>query len=187
MVAGSVVSSGNPPAFELHPDGTLYARQANISGTVHASSGRLNNVIIDKNCQINGTLTAMQIIGDIAKLYTCPKNGMIIVDPAPFDRQLCIMPVTLTAVGHEGWGHGDNMASPDYWSCGTLDIIIGDRINYPRGFKHRMKTDVLNLAVCWSYSALIPANSTFFIQTKTPDKHKTTGIPDFITALVLKS
>ena len=185
--AGHIISSGYPPAFELHPDGTLYARQANISGTVNASSGRLNNVIIDKNCQINGTLTAMQIIGDIAKLYTCPKNGMVIIDPAPFDRQLCILPVTLTAVGHRGSGHGDNMASPDYWSCGTLDIIIGDRINYPRGFKHRMKTDVLNLAVCWSYSTLIPANATYFIQANTPDKHKTTGIPDFITALVLKS
>lgn len=187
MVAGSLISSGYPPAFELHPDGTLYARRANISGSVNANSGTLNNVTINENCQILGKLTAMQIVGDIAKFYTCPKNGMAIIDPEPFDRQLCILPVTLTAVGHGGWGHGDNIGSPDYWSCGTLDITIGDRINYPRGFKHRMKTDELNLAVCWSYSVLIPANATFFIQTNTPDKHKTTGIPDFITALVVKA
>ena len=186
MVAGSVVSSGTPPAFELQQDGTLYARRANISGSVYASSGRLNNVIIDENCQINGKLTAMQIVGDIAKFYTCPKNGMVIIESEPFDRQLCILPVTLAAVGNYGGGHGDTNY-PDYWNCGTLDIIIGDRINYPRGFvNHQMSTSKINLTVCWSHSTIVPANKTYFIRTRTPDKHNTAGIPDFITALVVK-
>ncbi|OCG68008.1 hypothetical protein A9G39_03525 [Gilliamella sp. Imp1-6] len=71
MVAGNVISAGNPPAFELLEDGTLNARRANISGNIYASSGQLNNVVINENCQIKGTLNVGQIKGNIlsAKNY----------------------------------------------------------------------------------------------------------------------
>jgi hypothetical protein len=71
MVAGSVISAGNPPAFELLEDGTLNARRANISGNIYANSGQLNNVVINENCQIKGTLNVGQIKGNIlsAKNY----------------------------------------------------------------------------------------------------------------------
>lgn len=65
IVAGTVVSQGYPPAFELLPDGTLNARNANISGVIRATSGELNNVVINENCKINGTLDANRIIGQL--------------------------------------------------------------------------------------------------------------------------
>ena len=89
MVAGSVISSGNPPAFELLSDGTLYARRANISGNIHANSGELNNVVINENCRINGKLTASQIDGDIVKVINLPLDGVVTIEPQPFNRVIC--------------------------------------------------------------------------------------------------
>ena len=89
MVAGSVISSGNPPAFELLSDGTLYARRANISGNIHANSGELNNVVINENCGINGKLTASQIDGDIVKVINLPLDGVVTIEPQPFNRVIC--------------------------------------------------------------------------------------------------
>lgn len=89
MIAGSIISPGNPPVFELLNDGTLNARRANISGNIYASSGQLNNVVINENCQINGKLTAMQIVGDIAKTYRLKLGEPLFIEPAPFNRVLC--------------------------------------------------------------------------------------------------
>ena len=90
MVAGNVISAGNPPAFELLEDGTLNARRANISGNIHATSGELNSVIINENCQIKGKLTAMQIEGDIVKVVYFPsKKTTTTIEAAPFDRIIC--------------------------------------------------------------------------------------------------
>ncbi|ELM6423751.1 host specificity protein J, partial [Escherichia coli] len=52
LFAVSITSSGNPPAFSLTPDGRLTAKNADISGSVNANSGTLNNVTINENCQI---------------------------------------------------------------------------------------------------------------------------------------
>ncbi|EOR7356875.1 host specificity protein J, partial [Escherichia coli] len=54
LFAVSITSSGNPPAFSLTPDGRLTAKNADISGSVNANSGTLNNVTINENCQIKG-------------------------------------------------------------------------------------------------------------------------------------
>ncbi|EES9582084.1 host specificity protein J, partial [Escherichia coli] len=64
LFAVSITSSGNPPAFSLTPDGRLTAKNADISGSVNANSGTLNNVTINENCQIKGKLSANQIEGD---------------------------------------------------------------------------------------------------------------------------
>ncbi|WP_085248024.1 TipJ family phage tail tip protein [Gilliamella mensalis] len=71
MFAGSVISAGNPPAFELWEDGTLNARRANISGAIYAHHGQLNNVVINEDCQVKGMLNVGQIKGNIlsAKNY----------------------------------------------------------------------------------------------------------------------
>ncbi|EEY3140194.1 host specificity protein J, partial [Escherichia coli] len=44
LFAVSITSSGNPPTFSLTPDGRLTAKNADISGSVNANSGTLNNV-----------------------------------------------------------------------------------------------------------------------------------------------
>ncbi|EMK9694590.1 host specificity protein J, partial [Escherichia coli] len=47
LTAPTITSGGNPPAFSLTPDGKLTAKNADISGSVNANSGTLNNVTIN--------------------------------------------------------------------------------------------------------------------------------------------
>ncbi|EOJ7497630.1 phage tail protein, partial [Escherichia coli] len=63
LTAPTITSGGNPPSFSLTPDGKLTAKNADISGSVNANSGTLNNVTINENCQIKGKLSANQIEG----------------------------------------------------------------------------------------------------------------------------
>ncbi|MGT6419349.1 host specificity protein J, partial [Escherichia coli] len=67
LTAPTITSGGNPPAFSMTPDGKLTAKNADISGSVNANAGTLNNVTINENCQIKGKLSANQIEGDIVK------------------------------------------------------------------------------------------------------------------------
>ncbi|EFA2289178.1 host specificity protein J, partial [Escherichia coli] len=67
LTAPTITSGGNPPSFSLTPDGKLTAKNADISGSMNANSGTLNNVTINENCQIKGKLSANQIEGDIVK------------------------------------------------------------------------------------------------------------------------
>ncbi|ELD5691083.1 host specificity protein J, partial [Escherichia coli] len=49
LTAPTITSGGNPPVFSLTPDGKLTARNADISGSITASSGTLNNVTINQD------------------------------------------------------------------------------------------------------------------------------------------
>ncbi len=51
LTAPTITSGGNPPSFSLTPDGKLTAKNADISGSMNANSGTLNNVTINENCQ----------------------------------------------------------------------------------------------------------------------------------------
>ncbi|OVB73533.1 phage attachment tail tip protein J, partial [Escherichia coli] len=100
LTAPTITSGGNPPSFSLTPDGKLTAKNADISGSVNANSGTLNNVTINENCQIKGKLSANQIEGDIVKTVSksFPRtnsyaSGTITVrisDDQKFDRQVMI-------------------------------------------------------------------------------------------------
>ncbi|ELO0094837.1 host specificity protein J, partial [Escherichia coli O157] len=54
LTAPTITSGGNPPAFSLTSDGKLTAKNADISGSVNANSGTLNNVTINENCRVLG-------------------------------------------------------------------------------------------------------------------------------------
>ncbi|EOP8545147.1 host specificity protein J, partial [Escherichia coli] len=56
LTAPTITSGGNPPAFSLTSDGKLTAKNADISGSVNANSGTLNNVTINENCRVLGKL-----------------------------------------------------------------------------------------------------------------------------------
>ncbi|BEA71406.1 host specificity protein J [Escherichia coli] len=115
LTAPTITSGGNPPAFSLTPDGKLTAKNADISGSVNANSGTLNNVTINENCQIKGKLSANQIEGDIVKTVgkAFPRDsraperwpsGTITVriyDDQPFDRQIVIPAVAFSGAKHE--------------------------------------------------------------------------------------
>ncbi|HIA3347567.1 TPA: phage attachment tail tip protein J, partial [Escherichia coli] len=115
LTAPTITSSGNPPAFSMTPDGKLTAKNADISGSVNANAGTLNNVTINENCQIKGKLSANQIEGDIVKTVgkAFPRDsraperwpsGTITVriyDDQPFDRQIVIPAVAFSGAKHE--------------------------------------------------------------------------------------
>ncbi|MDN2189616.1 host specificity protein J, partial [Escherichia coli] len=61
LTAPTITSGGNPPAFSLTPDGKLTAKNADISGSVNANAGTLNNVTVNENCTIKGMLEATQV------------------------------------------------------------------------------------------------------------------------------
>ncbi|HHY8821475.1 TPA: phage attachment tail tip protein J [Escherichia coli] len=115
LTAPTITSGGSPPVFSLTPDGKLTAKNADISGSVNANAGTLNNVTINENCQIKGKLSANQIEGDIVKTVgkAFPRDsraperwpsGTITVriyDDQPFDRQIVIPAVAFSGAKHE--------------------------------------------------------------------------------------
>ncbi|ECG9874333.1 host specificity protein J, partial [Salmonella enterica subsp. enterica serovar Give] len=78
LIAPTITSGGDPPAFSLTPDGRLSARNADIGGNINANSGTLNNVHILGSCQVDAVLSANQILGDIAKTYVLAGNSVYI-------------------------------------------------------------------------------------------------------------
>ncbi|MGY0149246.1 TipJ family phage tail tip protein [Edwardsiella tarda] len=92
LIAASIISSGNPPTFVLTPEGELFARQADISGHVNATSGRLSHVTIDESCEVK-EIRAETIKGDIVKVITLRLGTPLQISAAPFDRLLFAMPV----------------------------------------------------------------------------------------------
>ncbi|EHB4157196.1 host specificity protein J, partial [Escherichia coli] len=115
LTAPTITSGGNPPAFSLTPDGRLTAKNADISGSVNANAGTLNNVTINENCRVLGKLSANQIEGDLVKTVgkAFPRDsraperwpsGTITVrvyDDQPFDRQIVIHAVAFRGAKHE--------------------------------------------------------------------------------------
>ncbi|MCO5781640.1 host specificity protein J [Citrobacter meridianamericanus] len=133
LTAPSITSGGNPPTFMLTPDGRLTARNADISGHISANSGTLNNVTIEEDCIIKGTMRAENIIGDIVKAVgrafpgsaTYP-NGTLTVqiqDDHHFDRQIIIPPITFAG------GKAKSGSSNDIWTdCGLVVTHNGRQI-----------------------------------------------------------
>ncbi|EFE22842.1 hypothetical protein EDWATA_02151 [Edwardsiella tarda ATCC 23685] len=109
IFASAITSLGNPPRFALTPDGGLFARQADISGHINATSGRLSRVTIDETCDVK-EIRAETIKGDIVKVITLRLGAPLQISAAPFDRLLFAMPVaahgttstSTTSSGREG-------------------------------------------------------------------------------------
>lgn len=132
LTAPTITSGGNPPTFTLTPDGKLTARNADISGHISANSGALNNVTIEENCTIKGTLRAERILGDIVKAagrefpYFITSNGekryangtltVVIDDDQSFDRQVSIPAITFQGAAY------DSQTSNDLWDACTLTV-----------------------------------------------------------------
>ncbi|WP_434062687.1 phage tail tip domain-containing protein, partial [Escherichia coli] len=126
LTAPTITSGGNPPAFSLTPDGKLTAKNADISGSVNANAGTLNNVTVNENCTIKGMLEATQVRGDFVKAVSksFPKqagtwgntetpNGTVTVtisDDHNFDRQIIIPPIIFNGIAYSDPGSGNTGA-----------------------------------------------------------------------------
>ncbi|WP_410406773.1 phage tail tip protein [Escherichia coli] len=134
LTAPTITSGGNPPVFSLTPDGKLTAKNADISGSVNANSGTLNNVTINENCTIKGMLEANQVRGDFVKTVSksFPKkagtwgntetpNGTVTVtisDDHNFDRQIIIPPIIFNGIAYSDPGSGNNPGGTRYTGYG---------------------------------------------------------------------
>ncbi|EEV8754999.1 TPA: DUF1983 domain-containing protein [Escherichia coli] len=137
LTAPTITSGGSPPVFSLTSDGKLTAKNADISGSVNANSGTLNNVTINENCQIKGKLSANQIEGDIVKTVSksFPRtnsyaSGTITVrisDDQKFDRQVMIPPVLFRGGKHENF-NSNNQQSYWYSTCRLRVTLNGQEI-----------------------------------------------------------
>ena len=126
LIAPTITSGGNPPAFSLTSDGKLTAKNADISGSVNANSGTLNNVTINENCQIKGKLSANQIEGDIVKTvsksfprtstYASGTITVTISDDQKFDRHVMIPALLFKGSRKENYG-SNNQQSYVYSVC----------------------------------------------------------------------
>ncbi|SJA44810.1 host specificity protein [Shigella sonnei] len=134
LTAPTITSGGNPSAFSLTPDGKLTAKNADISGSVNANAGTLNNVTVNENCTIKGMLEATQVRGDFVKAVSksFPKqagtwgntetpNGTVTVtisDDHNFDRQIIIPPIIFNGIAYDDPGSGNNPGGTRYTGYG---------------------------------------------------------------------
>ncbi|EGY1333701.1 DUF1983 domain-containing protein, partial [Escherichia coli] len=191
LTAPTITSGGNPPAFSLTPDGRLTAKNADISGSVNANAGTLNNVTINENCRVLGKLSANQIEGDLVKTVgkAFPRDsraperwpsGTITVrvyDDQPFDRQIVIPAVAFRGAKH---GRGDKES---YSSC-RLVVKKNGSVIYDRS-----TTDVTAI-----YTGIMdmPAGSggitlEFSVSASHGDYYPTASISDLLVVVMKKA
>ncbi|EAO6531809.1 host specificity protein J [Salmonella enterica] len=65
LIAATIISGGNPPAFSLTPDGKLTAKNADISGHINAVSGSFTGEINATSGKFSGVIEAKEFVGDI--------------------------------------------------------------------------------------------------------------------------
>ncbi|EPV8452054.1 TipJ family phage tail tip protein [Klebsiella michiganensis] len=65
-----------------------------VRGTVHANAGTFNNVTINDNCSIYGTVYAQKIEGDVTKVVVVPAGTTHMITAQPFARMICIPTIT---------------------------------------------------------------------------------------------
>ncbi|MEX6295408.1 TipJ family phage tail tip protein [Proteus mirabilis] len=98
---GNVIQSNNYVAGKLgwiiNKNGFAEFQNIKARGEIEATSGKLENVIIEKNCEIKGTLKVENIEGDVVKFYSLGNGETITIPPQSFD---CIIQVVIIATTH---------------------------------------------------------------------------------------
>lgn len=182
---GNIIQSDNfqegKTGWQLSKElGTLKAINAEISGKLKATSGELNNVVINENCEIKGFLRVEQIVGSSTQVYTClTDNGTVTITPEPFDRQILIMPITVYSKKTAGKGEH----APDTWEHTVISIAFDNVV------KHDVQTYLLSETK--SFIEQLPANKSIVINVKSyssfsNSKDRRKHLPEFITMLVIK-
>ncbi|EGI1418109.1 host specificity protein J [Salmonella enterica] len=143
LIAPTITSGGNPPAFSLTPDGKLTAKNADISGTINANSGTFSNVHILGDCRVDAVLSANQIRGDIARIVACNRRSSVYIPAEEFDRTLAIPSVWVTASG---------FASNTFHVNITVTVNVGGAVYTGAAYATNMKPGICDVF------CIIPAN-----------------------------
>lgn len=125
-IKGGQIEIGN--GFSVDSSGNMTANNATLNDVmlnrVTGNSGQLNNMVIAGDCQIEGTLSANQIKGDIVNAvgfsmptvsdghisYPSGTRSVTISDDQEFDRVVMVTPIVTTADG------GRDINTYIYWN-----------------------------------------------------------------------
>lgn len=153
-IKGGQIEIGN--GFTVDSSGNMTANNATLNDAtlnrVTANQGQFNNVVIGEDCQIEGTLSANQIKGDIVNavgfsmptysdeygtdVYVTGTRTITITDDQEFDRMVIFPAVIVTATGStsEEYDHmvyyGSEITLSIYWNDELMESVdvsqIGD-------------------------------------------------------------
>lgn len=102
---GNVIQSNNYVAGKsgwiINKNGYAEFENAKFRGEIKATKGTMNNVIIDKDCEIKGTLKVENIEGDIVKFYSLGNGETITIPAQSFDRVIQV--VTIATTHNSNW------------------------------------------------------------------------------------
>ncbi|WP_368937640.1 TipJ family phage tail tip protein [Proteus terrae] len=97
---GNVIQSNNylngRPSWIINKNGFAEFQNIKARGEIEATSGKLENVIIEKNCEIKGTLKVENIEGDIVKFYSIGNGETITIPAQSFDRVIQVVTIATT-------------------------------------------------------------------------------------------
>ncbi|WP_290011564.1 TipJ family phage tail tip protein [Proteus terrae] len=97
---GNVIQSNNyvtgKSGWIINKNGYAEFDNAKFRGEIKATKGTMNNVIIDKDCEIKGTLKVENIEGDIVKFYSLGNGETITIPAQSFDRVIQVVTIATT-------------------------------------------------------------------------------------------
>ena len=97
---GNVIQSNNyspgSNGWKIDKNGSAEFQNANIRGTITATSGIMNNVTINDSCTIKGKLKVDQIEGDLMEVIPLAFNGTITIPAKPYNRMVTVTIVKVT-------------------------------------------------------------------------------------------
>lgn len=97
---GNVIQSNNylngRPSWIINKNGFAEFQNIKARGEIDATSGKLENVTIEKNCEIKGTLKVENIEGDIVKFYSLGNGETITIPAQSFDRVIQVVTIATT-------------------------------------------------------------------------------------------
>ncbi|UBH60546.1 phage tail tip protein J-related protein [Proteus vulgaris] len=82
--------------WHINKNGFAEFQNIKARGEIEATSGKLENVIIEKNCEIKGTLKVENIEGDIVKFYSLGNGETITIPAQSFDRVIQVVTIATT-------------------------------------------------------------------------------------------
>lgn len=144
---GNVIQSNNylngRPSWIINKNGFAEFQNIKARGEIEATSGKLENVIIEKNCEIKGTLKVENIEGDIVKFYSLGNGETITIPAQSFDRVIQV--VTIVTTHNSKWcrlwlndnkffeiKNGGNYEEFTYWNSPSTTL----KANTPGVFRY---------------------------------------------------
>ncbi|QKD69694.1 DUF1983 domain-containing protein [Proteus terrae subsp. cibarius] len=144
---GNVIQSNNYVAGKsgwiINKNGYAEFDDAKFRGEIKATHGTMNNVTIEKDCEIKGTLKVENIEGDIVKFYSLGNGETITIPAQSFDRVIQV--VTIATTHNSKWcrlwlndnkffeiKNGGNYEEFTYWNSPSTTL----KANTPGVFRY---------------------------------------------------